>query len=60
MTKEKIWKFFLLQCANICIEFCTDFDEDATNYNGFLVFKDHVEYLDSLKHFLFNESDINE
>lgn len=52
MTKEKIWKFFLMQCANICIEFCMDFDEEATNYDGFLVFKDHVEYLNSLKQYL--------
>jgi hypothetical protein len=49
MDNKELFRFFLLQTNSICIEFCMDFELEAVEYDGLLVFYYHVEYLDTLK-----------
>ena len=49
MTNRQLFKFFLDKTAEVCREFCTDFKEDSTYYEGYTVFKSDVEFLDLLK-----------
>ena len=49
MDNKKIFNFFLMQTSCVCLEFCTDFDEEAMEYRGLMIFKIHYEYLESLR-----------
>lgn len=49
MDNKELFRFFLFQTHSICAEFCMDFELEAVEYDGVMVFYHHVEYLDALK-----------
>jgi hypothetical protein len=52
MTKEQIFRKVIVAAQDLCCEFCVDFEEDATLFLGYTVFKKDVEYLAALKELL--------
>lgn len=52
MTKEQIFRKVIVAAQDLCCEFCVDFEEDATLFLGYTVFKKDVEYLTALKELL--------